>query len=93
MNGSGCKSCPVKPCHTLFYRGSYCLEQRAKHGLGDPKTIVDRIQAMSVDELAKWLLLFVSDCAAANGASVEWEDGAVEKLIELLQQPAQENGA
>ena len=55
MNGSGCKNCPVKPCHTLYYRGSYCAEQRAKHGLGDPQTNADRIRAMTDDELAMWM--------------------------------------
>ena len=53
MNGSGCKNCPVKPCHTLHYRGSYCAEQRAQHGLGDPLTNADRIRAMSGEEMAK----------------------------------------
>lgn len=55
MNGSGCKSCPVSPCNTLYYRGSYCAEQRAKHGLGDPMTNADRIRDMSDEELAVFL--------------------------------------
>ena len=56
MNGSGCKSCPVKPCETMNYRGSACAAQRAKFGLGDPMTNADRIRAMSDEELAKLLL-------------------------------------
>ena len=52
MNGSGCKNCPVKPCETMNYRGSTCAAQRAKLGLGDPKTNADRIRAMSDEELA-----------------------------------------
>ena len=52
MNGSGCRNCPVKPCHTLHYRGSTCAAQRAKFGLGDPQTNADRIRAMSDEELA-----------------------------------------
>lgn len=55
MNGSGCKNCPVKPCHTLHYRGSYCAEQRAKHGLGDPWTNADRIRAMSNEKLVEFM--------------------------------------
>lgn len=56
MNGSGCKTCPVKPCHTLHYRGSYCAEQRAKFGLGDPQTNGDRIRGMTDEELAEVIM-------------------------------------
>lgn len=56
MNGRGCKTCPVKPCHTLHYRGSYCAEQRAKFSLGDPKTNSEKVQTMSVGELKDSIL-------------------------------------
>lgn len=56
MKGSGCKDCPVIPCETMNYRGSTCSAQRAKFGLGDPLTNADRIRAMSVDELALFLV-------------------------------------
>lgn len=55
MNGSGCKNCPVKPCNTLYYRGSYCAEQRAKFGLGDPMTNGEKIRAMSDRELSEFV--------------------------------------
>lgn len=55
MNSSGCKNCPVKPCHTLHYRGSYCAEQRAKFGLGDPMTNGEKIRSMSDRELSEFV--------------------------------------
>ena len=55
MNGSGCKSCPVKPCETMNYRGSYCAAQRAKFGLGDPMTNGDWIRDMTDEELAGFI--------------------------------------
>jgi hypothetical protein len=39
----------------LYYRGSYCAEQRAKFGLGDPQTNADRVRAMTDKELALFL--------------------------------------
>lgn len=88
MNGSGCKNCPVSPCHTLYYRGSYCCEQRAKHGLGDPMTNADRIRSMADEKLAKILgdkciCPPTSECAKVCGDCVScW--------IEWLQQPVDE---
>lgn len=55
MNGNGCKACPVWPCETMRYRGSTCMAQRARLGLGDPMTNADRIRAMSDEELAAFL--------------------------------------
>lgn len=87
MNGSGCKNCPVSPCHTLYYRGSYCCEQRAKHGLGDPMTNADRIRSMTDEELAKiigdkCICPPTSECANFCGDCVAcW--------LEWLQQPAE----
>lgn len=54
-DGGGCAGCPVRPCETLTYRGSACMAQRAKLGLGDPWTQSDRIRVMSDEELAKFL--------------------------------------
>lgn len=93
MNGSGCKNCPVKPCHTLHYRGSYCAEQRAKLGLGDPMTNAERIRAMSDEELAKLI--------SKHKPMYSWPDGVreiyfstrmtgVEAWTKWLQQPARE---
>ena len=65
MNGSGCKTCPVKPCHTLHYRGSYCAEQRAKFGLGDPQTISDRIRSMTDEQMAE--KIYDLYCKLADG--------------------------
>ena len=66
MNGSGCKTCPVKPCQTLTYRGSTCTAQRARHGLGDPQTNMDIIRAMDAEELAKFLLYVDSQNLTAD---------------------------
>ena len=59
--GSGCINCPVKPCNTVYYRGSTCAAQRAKFGLGDPLTNADRIRAMSDEELAEFLCSVYDD--------------------------------
>lgn len=55
-DGGGCATCPVEHCQTLTYRGSTCMAQRAKLGLGDPWNNGDRIRAMSDEELADGLL-------------------------------------
>ena len=52
-DGGGCATCPVEHCETLTYRGSACMAQREKLGLGDPWTHADRIRAMSDEELAR----------------------------------------
>ena len=92
MNGSGCKNCPVKPCHTLHYRGSYCAEQRAKFGLGDPQTNADRIRAMSDEELAETLIQYDDFCGvymADDGMKYYDFEAAKEAELEWLQQPAE----
>lgn len=38
MLHSGCKSCPVKNCDTIQYRGSRCAALRDRFGLGDPNS-------------------------------------------------------
>lgn len=90
MNGSGCKNCPVKPCHTLHYRGSYCAEQRAKHGLGDPQTNGERIRAMTDEEL---IALFVLEdkCPPKRYASRSCDncDSCKDCWIDWFQQPAE----
>lgn len=52
-------------------------------------TNADRIRAMTDEELAKWLLLFVRSCGAVNGNNIEWADGMEEKMLDMLQQPAE----
>lgn len=102
MNASGCKTCPVNPCNTLYYRGSYCAEQRAKMGLGDPQTNADRIRMMSDEELAQKLLQFntleesVPFCRnlAECDELLDTEDGIPEEkckqcLLNWLRQPAE----
>lgn len=65
MVGSGCKSCPVKGCDTLRYRGSRCAALRAEYGLGDPLTNADRIRSMCDEELAKFMFSMV-DCVSCE---------------------------
>lgn len=84
MNGSGCKNCPVNPCETTNYRGSTCAAQRAKLGLGDPKTNADQIRAMSDEELANLLTNYSN-----NGGWVTETDREIcfERIMEWLKQP------
>ena len=78
--------------------GMYCTGERCLHFIDRTKwadgvkTNADRIRAMSDEELAKWLLLFVRSCGAVNGNNIEWADGMEEKMLDMLQQPA-EGGA
>ena len=72
MNGSGCKNCPVNHCETMNYRGSTCAAQRAKFGLGDPKTNADRIRAMSDDELAELLNINRGVCFDSIEGALMW---------------------
>lgn len=89
MNGSGCKNCPVSPCHTLYYRGSYCREQRAKHGLGDPMTNADRIRSMSDEELAWELMTWRLEAVAKyHGVESQYPD-TQKTILSWLQQPAE----
>lgn len=69
---------------------SWCIEGPCKDRV---PSIADRIRAMSDEELARWLLLFVKDQADVNNVTMEWADGAEEVLLEALQQPYQEDGA
>ena len=59
-----------------------------------PQTNADRIRAMSDEELCRWLLQFVIDCAEkTTGEECEFEDGSEEELQEWLKQPAEvDNG-
>ena len=90
MNGSGCKNCPVKPCHTLYYRGSYCAEQRAKLGLGDPMTNAEQIQTTK-NELESMLLAVHLGYApwCDHHCENEGDDGCDNCRREWLQQPAE----
>ena len=99
MNGSGCKNCPVKPCETMNYRGSACAAQRAKFGLGDPKTNADRIRDMTDEELARHLHCIGWDChLCAEHRRLDNEpllrgercdENCFEHCLEWLQQPAE----
>lgn len=66
FDGGGCATCPVEHCETLTYRGSTCMAQRAKLGLGDPLTNGDRIRAMSDEELASFLNVAGCPCPAKD---------------------------
>lgn len=46
-----CPDCPVKGCDAMLYRGSRCMALRRKHGLGDPLTKAEKIQAIPLSEL------------------------------------------
>lgn len=95
MSGSGCKTCPVKNCETMNYRGSACAAQRARLGLGDPQTNGDRIRAMTDEKLA---IFFVNAIADGCPPEHDWdckkdEEGwdACDYCWALwLQQPAKE---
>ena len=55
------------------------------------KTNADRIRAMSDEELTRWLLQFVIDCAEkTTGEECEFEDGSEAELQEWLKQPAED---
>lgn len=104
MNGGGCKTCPVKPCYTLYYRGSYCMEERAKLGLGDPQTIADQIRSMNDEELAAFLYQMPcgidpaayfcknkKECGDLMDADKEIPEEWCKKCLqEYLQRPAEE---
>lgn len=98
MNGSGCKTCPVKNCETMNYRGSACAAQRAKLGLGDPMTNGDRIRAMTDEELAEVIKDGISSdvcdyCKHNNlhcSGSPCKNKADAEIITEWLQQPAKE---
>ena len=95
MNGSGCKTCPVNTCHTLYYRGSYCAEQRAKLGLGGPLTNADRIRAMTDEELAAVLAdhekrVAFEVCLSFRIPSVDYDfEESTNELLNWLKQPAE----
>lgn len=74
LSGKGCNDAPTKWEAAEHYK---------------PYTNADRIRDMSDEELAKWLLLFVRSCGAVNGNNIEWADGMEEKMLDMLQQPAE----
>ena len=98
-DGGGCAGCPVRPCETLTYRGSACMAQRAKLGLGDPWTQGDRIRAMSDEELVEMLYNGVDAEYCRNapecGEMLDADDGIPEEkckgcLLNWLRQPVKE---
>ena len=97
MNGSGCKNCPVEKCETMRYRGSTCAAQRAKLGLGDPKTNYDRIRSMTPREFAAWLFDMESSCECCDtpyncGRPFEEmsREVCLEKMVNWLEQEVAE---
>lgn len=92
MNGSGCKTCPVKPCETMNYRGSACAAQRAKFGLGDPKTNEDhfREQISTEDGPAKFLMdahdngIYIPFCRDQKECWDQCPDVPDEKCMECM---------
>lgn len=79
----GCKNCPAYAKCTVTYRGSACAALRSTYGIdSDPEIItnVDKIRAMSDEELAKWLEY------EGGGACAEVCD-----WLDWLQQPAKED--
>ena len=92
MNGSGCKNCPVNHCETMNYRGSTCAAQRAKFGLGDPKTNADRIRAMTDEELEKFIpdWSYTNACKCGEKPYVACNNECEKCVSEWLQQPAED---
>lgn len=86
LNGAGCKTCPVKNCDTLQYRGSRCAALRAKHGLGDPRTNAERIQSFNNGEL-KTFICGLTTCEVCRFAT---SGGCT--LEHWLEQPAEGEG-
>ena len=83
--GSGCINCPVKPCNTVYYRGSTCAAQRARLGLGDPMTNADRIRAMSDEELAD----FITNCGCYDHAR-DCRASCKDCTLDWLKQPVED---
>ena len=78
-----------EPCNSCRFR-DYDVPTKWESPFKQQKTNADRIRAMSDEELARWALQFVIDCAAQSGIEdPEWEDGAEEILTEWLKQPAE----
>lgn len=91
MNGGGCYKCPVNPCETSIYRGSYCAAQRAEYGLGDPQTNLDRMRFLDFGEIRTMLVEFFTIRAGIEDSSV-FDDGVVtlvDDFLEWLQKPAE----
>ena len=89
MAGSGCKNCPVKPCGTMNYRGSWCAAARAKFGLGDPKTNADRIREMTEEEMVDFL-----DGVSAAGCPCparNCRSSCKECILDWLREPCEED--
>lgn len=67
MKGEGCKTCPVKNCDTMVYRGSRCAALRHQAGIySDPRTNFEAFKEMSsrmtVDQMAKFILEYKWVC-------------------------------
>ena len=86
MNGGGCFKCPVNPCETSIYRGSYCAAQRAEYGLGDPQTHLDRMRFMDFEEMRGTLISYFSN--NLEGCDKDKTIILVDDFLEWLQEPA-----
>ncbi len=81
MNGSGCKTCPEQYCDCL-YRGSYCKARRAEHGLGDPMTNADYMRAMTDEELAHDIMVWI-----VSNRNAYDEDSLEKFILHYLENP------
>lgn len=89
MNGSGCRTCPVKNCRTTQYRGSECAAQRAALNCGDPETNEDYITSLRGEALVDWIDSF-NFCGQIcnNDHAACTPDTCKRKIREWLQMPA-----
>lgn len=87
----GCKNCPAYAKCTVTYRGSACAALRGTYGLdSDPEIItnVDRIRAMSDDELLDFMKKSVANAYMCKIMRTE----PMFLTLAWLQKPAEEDG-
>ena len=86
--GIGCKNAMSRIARGS-YRGSWCADERAKFGLGDPLINFERIKAMSVEELAELLLDGCRGSKCDDQPKNEWGSlNCFQCRVTWLQQPA-----
>lgn len=66
--GEGCKTCPVKNCDTMIYRGSRCASLRDSAGVQrDPMTNLEALKKviakMTAQQMAEFIVEFRWTCA------------------------------
>lgn len=64
VEGAGCKTCPVERCETRRYGEFDCLGERAKLGLGDPRTLAEKVANHIRNMNDEELHLFLCDLLA-----------------------------